>query len=208
MDIPIEGVPDSVSADFRGDGQTHSIVYKITDDNGEFYSMSAGRASGNSSSFERMGASVSDASAVISGTVFNFPIRLKELSLKLSCSQTESSSYSGTVYIDNLRVSYPDKVTAVYDKNSFAVKDYTLMQNYPNPFNPSTEICFSLPKAGLVTLRVYNILGQEVACLLNETRAAGTHSMRFNAADLASGTYLYRITAGGFSQARKMILLK
>ncbi len=85
---------------------------------------------------------------------------------------------------------------------------YSLAQNYPNPFNPTTAIQFTIPKATRVTLRVYNILGQEVATLVNGTLTAGVHSVDFDASRLASGVYLYNITAGDFSSTRKMVLLK
>jgi hypothetical protein len=86
---------------------------------------------------------------------------------------------------------------------------YSLAQNYPNPFNPSTQIEFSLPKQSAVTLKVYNILGQEVATLLgNTTMTGGTHSVMFNARGLASGMYFYRLQAGSFTDVKKMLLLK
>jgi hypothetical protein len=85
---------------------------------------------------------------------------------------------------------------------------YSLAQNYPNPFNPSTKILFSLPKAGDVKLVVYDILGKEVNVLVNDYRTAGTHQVEFNASNLASGVYLYRIEAGEFSETKRMMLIK
>ena len=85
---------------------------------------------------------------------------------------------------------------------------YALAQNYPNPFNPSTKINFSIQKAGMVTLKIYNILGQEVATLVNTELKAGTYSSVFDASRLSSGVYFYSIHAGDFVQAKKMMLLK
>jgi phosphatidylserine/phosphatidylglycerophosphate/cardiolipin synthase-like enzyme len=85
---------------------------------------------------------------------------------------------------------------------------YQLEQNYPNPFNPNTEIGFQVPSAGVTALRVYDVLGREVATLVNETRAAGSYRVRWNADGFASGVYFYRLEAGKFIQTRKMILLK
>jgi hypothetical protein len=85
---------------------------------------------------------------------------------------------------------------------------YTLSQNYPNPFNPSTKIDFSIQKAGLVTLKVYNILGQEVTTLVNYELKAGSYSATFDASRLASGVYFYTIHAGNYVQSKKMMLLK
>ncbi len=87
-------------------------------------------------------------------------------------------------------------------------KEYALMQNYPNPFNPTTLIKYDLPKAGLVTLKVYDLLGREVATLINGNQAAGKYSVQFNASKLASGVYIYRIQSNNFSAVKKLMLLK
>ena len=85
---------------------------------------------------------------------------------------------------------------------------YSLNQNYPNPFNPSTIIEFQLPMESFVTLKVYNILGKEVASLVNEQKPTGIHKVYFDASGLTSGLYFYKISADGFEQTRKMLLLK
>ncbi|MBN2571712.1 MAG: T9SS type A sorting domain-containing protein [Ignavibacteriales bacterium] len=85
---------------------------------------------------------------------------------------------------------------------------YSLEQNFPNPFNPSTSIKFSIPEAGFVTLKIYNLLGQEVATLVKEQMNAGTREVKFNASNLASGIYIYRLEANNFTSTKKMVLLK
>ena len=85
---------------------------------------------------------------------------------------------------------------------------YALEQNFPNPFNPSTKINFSLPVEGFVTLDVYNSIGQKVASLVNETKTAGNYTVNFDASDLTSGIYFYKINSGNFTETKKMILLK
>ena len=85
---------------------------------------------------------------------------------------------------------------------------FELSQNYPNPFNPTTLIKYSLPKAGNVSLKVYNVLGKEVATLVNGYQTAGNYKVEFNARGLASGLYFYRLTAGDFVSVKKMMLLK
>jgi hypothetical protein len=85
---------------------------------------------------------------------------------------------------------------------------YNLSQNYPNPFNPATTISYQLKNDGLVTIRVYDQLGKEVATLLNEEKSAGSYQIEFNASSLASGVYYYRINAGSFVDTKKMILMK
>jgi hypothetical protein len=88
------------------------------------------------------------------------------------------------------------------------VSDFSLEQNYPNPFNPSTSIKFSIPTSEFVTLKVYDVLGNEMATLVNEQKAPGTYEVRFEAGDLASGVYVYRLQAGNFTQTRKLMLMK
>ncbi len=85
---------------------------------------------------------------------------------------------------------------------------FGLDQNYPNPFNPNTNIKFSLSESGNVKLTVYNTLGEEVALLINGYKDAGSYEMNFNASNLPSGTYIYKLEAPGFIQAKKMILMK
>jgi hypothetical protein len=85
---------------------------------------------------------------------------------------------------------------------------FTLSQNFPNPFNPATKIQFTLPSTQQVTLKVFNLLGQEVASLVNGTMTAGAHEVSFDASRLASGIYMYKIVAGNYINTRKMLLLK
>jgi len=89
-----------------------------------------------------------------------------------------------------------------------APRKYSLEQNYPNPFNPSTLINFNLANAGKVTLKVYNVLGKEIATLVNKEMPAGSHSVKFDAGNLSSGFYFYTINAGNFTSTKKMILIK
>lgn len=88
------------------------------------------------------------------------------------------------------------------------LSSYNLYQNYPNPFNPTTMINYNLGEPGLVQLKVYNVLGIEVATLVNEQQNSGDYLIDFNAADLSSGVYFYSLTVNNFTQTRKMILEK
>ncbi|MGB2959868.1 MAG: CHRD domain-containing protein [Bacteroidota bacterium] len=102
-----------------------------------------------------------------------------------------------------------DVVTSVEQLEDEVPSAFTLEQNYPNPFNPSTTIRFQLPEAGHAVLRIYNLMGQEVATLLDGVREAGSYVVDFDARGLASGAYFYRLTAnGGAVQTRRMILVK
>jgi hypothetical protein len=87
-------------------------------------------------------------------------------------------------------------------------REFLLKQNYPNPFNPATSIEFSLPQSGLVTLKIFNLLGEEVATLLNEVRPSGTYRIGWNASGSPSGVYFCQLQAGDFTETKKLILLR
>jgi plastocyanin len=95
----------------------------------------------------------------------------------------------------------------VDDENILADK-FELLQNYPNPFNPSTSIQYRVSSISNVSLKVYDVLGNEVATLVNEEKPAGVYSVNFDATGLSSGMYLYKLQAAGFVETRKMILMK
>jgi hypothetical protein len=128
-----------------------------------------------------------------------------------------SSGVSGTVPLTYAEMTqYTTAPLAVNDAEAGVPDRFALYQNYPNPFNPSTKIQYSIPAStsrSLVTLKVYNLLGNEIATLVNEEKPAGTYEVEFsaasiNGAELPSGIYFYRLTAGSFVQTMKMILLK
>jgi hypothetical protein len=88
------------------------------------------------------------------------------------------------------------------------VQSFHLEQNYPNPFNPSTIIKYQIPRDGLVTLMIYDVLGKEVKTLVNEYRGIGRYEVKFDASGLASGLYIYQLKANDFISSKKMLLLK
>jgi len=94
------------------------------------------------------------------------------------------------------------------DENEFLPVAFNLSQNYPNPFNPATTITYQIPEREFVTIKVYDILGREVATLVNEEKPAGSYEIQFNASGLTSGIYFYQLKAGSYSETKKMILLK
>src|SRR6056297_3164157 len=116
---------------------------------------------------------------------------------------------SGTiadVYIDNLYF-YNQTATSI-DGVDESPNSFTLNQNYPNPFNPTTSITHNLPASGEVTLEVFNVTGQQVATLVNGVKTAGSHTATFDASNLSSGVYMYRLSSGNSVQIRKMLLIK
>ncbi len=99
-------------------------------------------------------------------------------------------------------------ITSFVQTGNEIPQSFSLEQNYPNPFNPQTTFSFSIPNPEYVQLKVYDLLGREAAVLVNENLQPGKYSVTFNASALPSGTYFYRMTAGGFSEVKKMILIK
>ena len=128
----------------------------------------------------------------------------------------EEAQYSNICYFFRLQLNV---ITDVEGENiSVLPENFKLEQNFPNPFNPSTKIRYSIPDVGSglaqTVLKVYDILGNEVATLVNEEKPAGTYEVEFstgsfgNASNLSSGVYFYKISAGSFNETKKMILLR
>ncbi len=107
-----------------------------------------------------------------------------------------------------LVVTFTPLVTAVEDEKGRLPTEYNLAQNFPNPFNPVTTVAYQLPQSGRVSLIVYDLLGAEVATLVNSVQTAGIHSVKWNAINVASGIYFYRLEAGNFTQTRKLVVIK
>jgi hypothetical protein len=126
----------------------------------------------------------------------------REFEAAVITNELKGAVIKGIVYGDT------STVVGITDKYPNLPDKYVLSQNYPNPFNPTTTINYSLPKAGQVKLTVYNAIGSKVATILNEYKPAGNYSVQFNATNLASGIYLYRLESGNFTSAKKFILLK
>jgi len=120
--------------------------------------------------------------------------------------------FAVTSYDKGYNESDPSNVVGIVinamGSNDLMAYDYQLYQNYPNPFNPSTIISYQLKKAGMVTLKVYDVLGNEVSVLVNSFQSEGMHKVEFNSANLASGIYFYRIQTGEFNSIKKMVIIK
>jgi hypothetical protein len=112
-------------------------------------------------------------------------------------------------FIENILVNKFNEVTNVKEDNNISFPNkFELMQNYPNPFNPVTSIKYQVSSISQVVLKVYDLLGKEVAVLVNEEKPAGRYEVMFNASSLSSGVYFYQIQAGEFVQTKKMILIR
>jgi hypothetical protein len=119
---------------------------------------------------------------------------------------SETWTAGGGAYVDDL--SFGDFVEVREITETQAPSTYRLFQNYPNPFNPETKIEYSIPEESFVNLKVYNVIGQEVATLVNQHQKAGTYRADFNAEEMQSGIYIVKLTANKFTKSIKMTLLK
>jgi len=117
-------------------------------------------------------------------------------------------NWENNAWVNNSRWTTTYGGTAIDDVNPIVLSEMQLSQNYPNPFNPTTTINYHLSAVSQVNLSVFNASGQEVRTLVNRRQDTGKHSVKFNASGLASGIYYYKLSAGSFVQARKLILLK
>jgi hypothetical protein len=126
----------------------------------------------------------------------------------LADNKLQFSTMNEITGVDTNMVDYTPKNVKVADHTGQVPAQYMLSQNYPNPFNPSTTIEFSLPAQSIVSLKVYDVLGSEVADLVNEVMAAGNHTVNFNGADLSSGVYFYKLNNGDQVLTNKMMLVK
>jgi hypothetical protein len=111
-------------------------------------------------------------------------------------------------YESGLSILRNDLILDINQNINQQIKIYTLSQNYPNPFNPNTLISYRLPVTSNVTLKVYDVLGNEIATLVNEEKQPGAYEVEFDATDLTSGIYFYQLKAGNYLETRKMVMLK
>jgi hypothetical protein len=135
---------------------------------------------------------------LIDGTVHEIPIH-------------EVENYEYTLEPFEAKVYYwglDSILVSVDEETPLQINDYSLLQNYPNPFNPSTTIRFEIPESQAVNLTIYDVLGREVAILVNEVKNAGRYNIKFDASHLSSGVYFYRLKAGNFIQVKKLMLMK
>ena len=134
--------------------------------------------------------------------------------VEVTFTPTEVIAYNGKIEITHNAAGSPDSVIVTGEGVIVGVEDeskpltYSLEQNYPNPFNPTTTIKYSIPEISKVNLTLFNILGEEVATLVNEYSPAGKYEIEFNASQLSSGIYFYQLKAGRYVDTKKMILLK
>ena len=124
--------------------------------------------------------------------------------------EENGNRWIGTAY-GGVLTYYQGKIVSVenYTDTRYQIPDkYLLYQNYPNPFNPSTKIRFRISNSGFVSIKVYDILGREVTTLVNDEKPAGIYEVSFDASELSSGVYFYKLRTGNYIQTKKMVLLR
>lgn len=206
-DIPVFGIPDTIMLDGLTDGKKHLIDLNLVDDNGEEFSIRLKRYADNTS-FENYSILMENVEPVIGSSKFFYPITIKSIGIKLKSEQQSGETYSGSLFFDNMRLRYPsDVMVSIEEENSIPTK-IALEQNYPNPFNPTTEITFRLAERGFTSLKVFDMLGREVSTLVNENLVSGSHSINFDASNLASGVYIYSLTSQENTITKRMTLIK
>jgi len=141
---------------------------------------------------------------ILTGDISNAPEILKSGHIIMGFDGNDNID----AYLDYATFTFKRLLTDVTDKPNTTIKSYQLYQNYPNPFNPSTTIKYQIPKSDNVSLKIYDILGNEIAVLVNEIKPAGIHTNVFNANALSSGIYFYRLQTSAFSETKKLLLIK
>ena len=140
------------------------------------------------------------------GTVATYIFASPDGALVTIVAADANPATSGTINVSDVSWVLPIAVSVPIAES--VPEQFALEQNYPNPFNPSTAITYQVSKAGLVTIKVYDLLGQEVTSLVNEEKVPGTYRVTWNAEGIPSGVYFYTMNSSSFAATRQMILLK
>ncbi len=190
-DLPVYGVPDSLQVDVRLDDRLHSVYLIVEDAMGNTFRLRPRRRPRNRQAFNRVG--VRAAEPALLGEAYYFPIRIKQIAISLDSESIAGHFFSGSLYVDNIRATYPAKmVTSVpwsMKPRSQSPDSYTVLKGYPNPFNNRTQIQFTLYRKRDLDVHVFDVLGRNVRTLWSGDLGAGEHKLIFDAIDLASGIY-------------------
>ncbi|HAX48188.1 MAG TPA: hypothetical protein DCX92_04315 [Bacteroidetes bacterium] len=171
----------------------------ITTPGANYWPDGAGYSNGSFGLYRYGNHTVNDTLAAIMRTTSTYEVR------SLFC---DPRYFSGAGGWQPVLAALLGNLVGVNPVNNQVPQVYSLSQNYPNPFNPVTNIKFSIPAAGNVKLVIFDILGREVKTLLNDVKPAGNYVVDFNAAELSSGAYFYRLESGNFVETKKMLLVK
>lgn len=205
-DKQLYGVPDSIHIDVKADGPQHHVTWLVTDENDEPFKITMAQYI-NSLMFEETRTPVSRAvPAGTTGTLY-FPLKLKEIQIRMGSSKVPGQVYSGTIYLDNLRVSYPTNQPVSIREEQIPT-GFGLWGNYPNPFNPETTITYSLEKSGNTQLDIYDVTGAKIESLVNSYQTPGKFQITWKGTKFTSGVYFAVLNQNGETRVHKMVLLK
>ncbi|MFH0989561.1 MAG: phosphodiester glycosidase family protein [bacterium] len=205
--IPIPGIPDSLILDVQTDGQTHAIYYIVEDDNQEVFRVFPTKFANRSTGFDTIRFSLLLPQAVTQGAIYNFPLTLKRIEIKLGGQKILGQISKGTFYFDNLRVSYPLKALTGIESILNIPLTFSIAQNYPNPFNNQTTIRIRLERDQQMDLILYDALGRECRRIFSGSLSQGEHLFQIDASRLASGVYFLRSQQHALNVVR-IVLIK
>jgi len=206
-EIQISGTPEKLSIQVYGDGKNHWLRGEFKDLDNEIFLINFTAADPGIdwiNMWKYIEVNLSDAvpSWVNPNAILTFPIKWTRTYL---VETDDSKKDDGAISLDDFRAHF---ISTGIESNDVFPKEFRLFQNYPNPFNGNSIIKYSIPKSSQVQIKVFDVLGSEIETLLNEEKPVGTYELNWNASNLPSGVYFYRLRAGDFVQTRKMILLK
>ncbi|MGE5350707.1 MAG: phosphodiester glycosidase family protein [Acidobacteriota bacterium] len=208
--IPFYGLPDTVFIDAKSDTSLSSAFLVVANDLNKKFKIPAATDISGSDKFRTIAFAFKD-NVPLNTVALTYPVKLLGMVIQPQYNDTRrvaGQKYSGTFYLDNMRLHYPAAVTAVEENGRKMPEGYSLRQNYPNPFNPSTVIEFSIMQEGNTSLKVYDLLGREVAMLVNGRLNPGVHRAIWDASGVTSGIYFYRLQSGNFIETKKMLLVR
>ncbi|MBC8403062.1 MAG: phosphodiester glycosidase family protein [Candidatus Marinimicrobia bacterium] len=211
-DIFITGIPESIDFDFLSDGYKHKAYVIVGDDDGDLFRSTISGYAQDTTGWDTLTAYTDNFLPLVSGSVLNYPVSIKQVRIRLGNSADVGEINSGTVYFDNLRVVYPG-LAVVSDVVAGNPNRYRLGQNYPNPFNPNTVIPYYIPDKNQISLVVFDILGHRVRTLKEAEVEPGHYSIIWDGRNQAgepvsTGIYIYQLKAGNIVHSRKMLLIK
>ncbi len=202
-DLVLPGDPDSLLIDFYGNGQPHKLRFQFHDAFGETFVRSISTALNWNDEWRTAKLALKN----FPGQV-DYPLWLTQITIFVGQENPQNdATYQGTMYLDRLRTR-SNRATLVPEATPETPRSFRLDQNYPNPFNSATTICYYLTHPQKISLKLYNLSGQELIRLVDEFQTAGEYQVQLSADDLPSGIYFYRLEAGKMMMVRKMVVLR
>ncbi|MBW6458077.1 MAG: phosphodiester glycosidase family protein, partial [FCB group bacterium] len=199
--VTLYGLPSEIQIDVLGDNLGHWVYVLLEDAGGKEYSARTTVSLLFDDDYRTLVCPMNSLLPYDRAEVY--PMTYKGIRFRVNRKAT-----SGTVYLDYIRLLYPEWTSVEKNHDTGIPANFNLKQNYPNPFNPITHISYELSEPGQISLDIFNVSGKYVLTLVNEYQMAGYYTVRFNAEKLPTGIYYYRLTDGSQLQTKKMLLIK